>query len=470
VTRRWAPLLVLAAGGCAYFNGIYNSKSAARVADRQFRRGEEYAAADSYRASAFRAETVLARHPRTRWRADAIYLAARGFALAGAATSSQADCRRAAGRIEQFLAIPNTSPEQRERVLIAHAACLWWSRQLYAADTILTPLLTSEHEDVRLAASLWGGRVALATGDADKAARLLARVPGGAATWEFMTAAFDKGDFALAESLLIARADVGDWRSEVPRRVRDLWSAGRRDGVVQVVDNYGRSGAPVTNRVTLHFQLSDLAAVAGDTALARRQAEEAGRVGVTSFVEAEVRARLLALRIRELDAIGDIYAVVTRDSVRAREAPLFRRIQDNLLLMRLALARPTDNGSHVFVAAEIVRDSLGAKRLAYLMFRSIERDFPEWQIAGRALLAAAAIVPESAQAFHARIAERWPDSYAAVWLRRGPVGDSSTVRPEDTELLNAWRFAALQFADTLKARRIADSVAAANAARGTPPP
>lgn len=456
--RRWAWLIVPLAAGCAYFNGIYNSKTAASSADHQFARGEEFSAADSYRVSAARAETVLARHPKSRWRAQALYLAGRGHAF------SQ-ECGQALPRLEEYLAIADEPREQRERALIARASCLLYNRELIPADTILEPLLDSEDAEIRAEATLWSGRVALALGDAARAAQLLSRVAGGAGTWEFIGAAFDQRDFATAESLLVARATEGDWRSEVPRRVRDLWNAGRQDGAVRIVDAYGRSRASPTNRVSLHFLMSDLAAQAGDTALARRQAIEAGRVGVTASFESDVQARLLAIRIRELDAISDVYAALSRDSARASGSPIYRRIQDNLMLMRLCLSRVTGNGSEVFVAAEVVRDSLRANRLAHAMFKSIERDFPEYEIAARALLAAGRLVPDSADVYRERITARWPYSFAAARLT-GTSLDSSTVRGEDAALSTAWRFATTQFADSLRERRRADSIAAAGRGRG----
>ena len=82
--RRAIPFLVLAAGGCAYYNGVYNAKASAKTADRQFVRGESYAASQAYTLSATTAETVLVRHPRSRWRPEALYLAAFDIARSGA--------------------------------------------------------------------------------------------------------------------------------------------------------------------------------------------------------------------------------------------------------------------------------------------------------------------------------------------------------------------------------------------------
>ncbi len=203
----WAPLAVLLAAGCAYYNGIYNAKASARVADRESERGEASAASQAYLLSATTAETVLARHPKTRWRKDALYFAARGFALGG-------ECPRGMRRLDEYLAAPALEQARRERAMIARAACLIGNNQLLPADTILTPLLESHDREVRSQASLWAGRAALALGDVDRAARLLAQGPGSAAAWEFISAAIQKGDYAKAESLLVARAG---WVTGGPR-------------------------------------------------------------------------------------------------------------------------------------------------------------------------------------------------------------------------------------------------------------
>lgn len=453
--RRAIPFLLLAVSGCAYYNGIYDAKSAARTADKQFARGESYAASQAYSISATAAETVLVRHPRTHWRPEALYLAARGFALGN-------ECPRAMRRLDEYLALPNEPASRRERALVAKGACLITNNQLLPADTILTPLLESRDRDVRAQASFWAGRGAMLLGDIDRAQQLLARAPGSAAAWEFLNAALKRGDFAKAESLLVLRAQAGDWRSEVRTHVVTLWSAGRKQGATQIVDLYGRSGANTDDRVQLRFALSDLAAAAGDTALARLEAIEAQRAG-TITTDAAAAARLLALRLREFDAMPDIQAAVARDSLRAA-GPILRRIRDNLTIINMLMANPDIAGAHIFLAAEIARDSLHAYRLAHSMFRLVERDYGDYEIAARALLAARAIVPESTQVYESRIKTKW-DLSAAAFALNGMDPALSTQRNEELHLRQVWDVVNRQWNDTLKQRKLADSIAAAAAGR-----
>lgn len=451
--RRAIPFLVLALGGCAYYNGVYNAKASAKKADKQFVRGESYAAMQEYLLSAATAETVLVRHPRSRWQPEALYLAARGAALAG-------ECPRGLRRLDEYLAIEGQPADRRERALVAKAACLVQSNQLLAADTILTPLLESRDADVRAQAALWAGRQAMMLGDVDRAQALLARAPGSAAAWEFLATALRRGDLVRAESILIVRAEDGDWRPEVEAHVRTLWGAGRVEGAARVVDLYGRSRASNANRISLRFLAADLAAMSGDTALARLEATEAQRLGISPAIEAEARARILSLNVRQFDVLSDVQTAIARDSIRAAGSPLLKRLRDNITIMNLLLSRPDFAGAHVFLAAEIARDSLRAYKLAHAMFRSIERDYGDYEIAARALLAARAIVPESTQVYETRVLEKWQTSSAAVALR-GLDPDSSTIRAEDSQLRKAWDFVMQQWSDTLKERRRQDSLAAA---------
>jgi hypothetical protein len=366
--------------------------------------------------------------------------------------------------MDEYLALANEPSDRRERALVAKAACLVTNNQLLAADTVLTPLLESRDADVRAQAAFWAGRSAMLLGDVDRAQTLLSKAPGSAAAWEFLTTALARGDMVRAESLLILRAEAGDWRSEVRRHVSDLWAAGRVEGATRIVDLYGRSGVSTPERVSLRFLVSDLAAMSGDTALARLEATEAQRLGVSPATDADARARVLALNIRQFDLLPDVFAAIARDSVRAAGSPLLRRIRDNLTIMNLLLANPHLSGAHLFLAAEIARDSLRAYKLAHAMFRAVERDYGEYEIAARALLAARAIYPDSAQAYEARVLAKW-DSSSAAFALKGLDPAFSTQRAEDGALRTSWEFVMRQWSDTLRYRRTQDSIAAAQGVR-----
>jgi hypothetical protein len=465
VRRPLVPIVLLALTGCAYFNGVYNANRAAKRADGQWTRGEYTVAADSFRVSAAHAETVLVRFPKSRWRNEALYLAARGAAFSD-------NCALARPRLASYLGLEGEPQIRRDRARVAAAVCLIAEGKSLPADSLLRPLLTHEDRAIRYAAALYSARVALALGDPDRAQDLLATIPGDAAAWENVDASFAAGDYAAAESLLIRRAQAGDWRSEVPNRVRTLWSAGRVEGATAVALQYARSRVSTNQRAQLLLLASDLAADGADTLQARRLALEARRVGLTVAFEGPVAARLLALRLRGTSEMADVRIALERDSVAARGTPLLERMTMAVLLIELCLKRADRFGAGIFLGAEIARDSLRAPRLAHTLFKLVEQDHPESPIAARALVAAGQLQPDSAAAYAARAVAAWPTAGVSARLRGLSPRDSSTQVGEDNALNQSWIVVMNQFADTLRSLarvdsiRRADSVAAILRARG----
>jgi hypothetical protein len=459
------PLALLLVSGCAYYNGVYNAERAGRTAERQWTRGEYNSASDSFRISAAHAETVLARFKKSRWRNQALFLAARGAALAD-------DCARARPRLNEYLSLRDEPAERVDRARVAAAACLLADNKAFDAESSLKSLLQHEEIEVRQAATLISARAALAQGEPDRAQQLLARIPGNAAAWENLAAAMLATDYVAAESLLVTRAIVGEWRSDVPRQMATLWAAGRRDGVVRIADQFGRSRAPVNNRAQLLLQVSDLSAAAADSATARRLAREAQRVGLTAAYEGPVAARLLALDISGMSAIEDVRERLKRDSALARGTPQLQQLVHGVLLVELGLKRADRFGAGLFLAAEFARDSLRAPALAHALYRQVERDYPTSPIAARALAAAALLVPDSAVVYRARAVDQWPTAGVSAVLRGVSPRDSSTLAGEDVALNQSYIVVTNQFRDSLRtwvrndSIRKADSVAAVLRSRG----
>jgi hypothetical protein len=116
---RRAPLLLLLPwlAACAYLNGIYNARETERRADALSRAGQDSEAAALYAIVAQKAETVLTRYPKNRWRTDALYLASRGAALSG-------DCAGALRRLADLDSGRALTPGRRDRLVLGSGACL----------------------------------------------------------------------------------------------------------------------------------------------------------------------------------------------------------------------------------------------------------------------------------------------------------------------------------------------------------
>ena len=82
------------AAGCAYYNGLYNTKALAARAERAERDGRTFDAQSLWGQVAVKADTVLARHPRSKWVPTARYSKAKGLAGAGECAAARS-ARRA---------------------------------------------------------------------------------------------------------------------------------------------------------------------------------------------------------------------------------------------------------------------------------------------------------------------------------------------------------------------------------------
>lgn len=438
-----AVCLLPAVSACAYYNGVYNAKTELAAGERLARRGREAEAGSHYAAAAAKAETVLVRHPRTRWRPQALSVAARASALSG-------DCAVARPRLVEALALPALDPGERDRLLVAQGVCEVREARPASALAILEPLAERGHPSVRPAAALWAARAAIALGDADRARRVLGALDAGAAHWELAQASLGAHQYAAAESLLVLRAARGDARPELTPMLRTLWLAGRRDGVERLIQHYHAAGTRASDKLSLHLFAADLQIDAGLDALARAHLLAARRLAVDSAVDAEAVARLTLISLAPLSRLEDVSAAVRRGSAQGRASMIQRRLDDNLLLAELLAARADPSGASLYLAAEVARDSLRAPRLAYQLFRRIDQTLQGSVMAPRGLFAAAILAPDSASALHARLRERYPRSPWALALDGGGgPGDFPAWEVSEASLRVAWKDVAMQFADSL---------------------
>ncbi len=432
--------------GCAYYNGIYNARTEARAADRLSRAGRESEAAGRYAVAAAKAESVLVRYPKTRWRADALVVAARSLAFSN-------DCAAARPRLVEALALPALTPDVREPLLVARAACdVRDAHPLRALET-LEPLAVAGLPAVRPTAALWAARAAIALGDADRARRVLGSVDAGAAQWELAQASLAGHRWAVAESLLTLRAARGDVRPDLAPMLRTLWLAGERDGVERLVTRWGASGARASDRLALHMVAADLQMDARLDALARAHLLAARRLAADTASDAEASARLTLLSLAPLWRLEDVSAAVRRGATQSRGSALQRRLEDNLLLVEMLSRRNDASGASLYLAAEIARDSLRADRLAVQLFKRIDQAVQGAVLAPAGLFTAAMLDADSAASLHARLRDRYPRSPWALALEGGNPGDLPAYDAAEARLRTTWTDVAVQFADSLRRAR-----------------
>jgi hypothetical protein len=461
------PLL----GACAYFNGIYTAKESAGAADKLARRGRTGQAAGAYALAAEKAETVLARYPRSRWRPDALYLAGRGEALSGR-------CAPAEARLGEFLTLPKQQSSRRDRATLALGGCYVQLDRTTEARRLLQPLLRSRDREVASGAALWMARASIALGETDSAERYLAGLPPGAAQWELADASLERGQYSRAESLLVARARAGDFRESVTAALRTLWSAHRRDGVERIVAAYSTARTPASAKIALHLLDADLREEEPDDSVARAHLTRAQGMAVDTLSTREIAARLCRLQVADAPTSADANAVLARYSRTAGGSPIYRRLQDNLLLLGLLERQADFTGSALFLAGEVARDSLHAQRLAKSLFVRLANTYMNAQLSPKALLAAAALAPDSADHYRERARVTYPNSPYTVMLAGGDQSDNPSYRIAEENLRKRWADGVALLADTLSKLRpasagtlgaVPDSAARGAAAAGATP-
>ena len=305
------------ASGCAYYNGIYNSKHAAHKGDVALSRGEEVQARSSFQESASSAETVLVRFPKSKWRTRALYLAGRGEAMSS-------DCEQGVTHLRQYLAVPNEASADREKARLALAMCDVVHRRLPVARARLDSLINVKDAETSRQARVWAARAAVAANDREAAARLFATLDATAIQWEFITASMQGADYARAESLLVRRAQLGEWRPDVTSALRDLWTAGRVDGVEQIVNQYDVSRLRDSWRVGMHYLVGDLEMQAGRDSLARRHLFTARQLaGSDTVIGRESAARLAFMGMSRFQSIAEIDTVIARLDSTTKRSNLF---------------------------------------------------------------------------------------------------------------------------------------------------
>lgn len=435
-------VVALAAGGCAYYNGVYNAKESAGRGDKLTQRGRVGEANAAYTTAAEKAETVLARFPKSRWRRDALYISGRSKAILGR-------CDEAVGRLNEFLAMPGQGASRRDRAELALATCEVRGERFADARQRLAPLLRARDPEVASQAAIWAARAAIALGENDEAERRLRSVPAGAAQWELAAASLERREYARAESLFVLRARRGDYREDVLASLRELWAARRYDGVERVVAAYGAARTPTAGKIALDLLAADLLAASNRDSASRAYLQRAQGLAVDTTSAREVAARLCLLQLSSAAATADAEAILARAQSRAAGSPIYERLRDNLLLVKLLEQRTDYTGVSLFLAGEVARDSLRAALLAHDIFARVASTMPLMPIAPKALLAAATLLPDSAAAYRELVRSRYPRSPYAVLLDGADPADMPQYQTVEDGLRRGWETGIALFADTL---------------------
>lgn len=420
--RAWTVLGSLAAliglPGCAYYNSMYYANRYRNEAEKAERAGRSAEAADRWRLASVHADSQLSRHPRSRWADDALLV--RGQALLHLRQWSDAVVA-----LERAVAVAPAEEQRRTAQLFLGEANAGL-RRYDAALPLLDSAVTLRDGRRRSRALLARGRVLLELGRPRDALDDLVRSQEPAALVERVRAAITLREPELAaaygDSLAMSRHAFRE-ASWAPL-LDSLASAGLAERVSRLVDRLAeRDDAGRGARARLFLAEGDRRLLAGDLPAAVDRFRAVQRLTPDSIEARMAETRLMRLTISETTLLDDLLAL--RDRLRdmqslggepAREAGQL----DRLIALTDSL-RTVDGFADAlwFFRAELLRDSIGARRLALDAFAAMGERFPDSPWTPKALIAAITGGHPAADSLRALLLERYPASPYTAALRGG---------------------------------------------------
>jgi len=402
---RGAALALLAVlSGCAYYNAMWSAERYAKEARRLEARGQEAEARAQWALAAVKAESVIARHPRSRWADDALVLQAEGLARAGSCATAAAPLAKARATV--------TAAALRERAGLAGAQCALAAGRTAEADEMLVEALASKDARRRSQAQYFAGAAAAARLDYGGAVEHFRRSREPAALSARAHALLATGRPADAVAVIDSLADAPLRETDRADLLTELAAVGGADVASAALDRLlARGRLPFAEQARLLIADGDrrFAQSDHDAAAARfRQAESVALAATSEAGIARVRAqRVLAARATQRSDLAPVIVELTR--LTHADGGGTPGGQSLLELVTQVNAAPESPGAG-FRAAEVARDSLGAPLLAGQLFLDLAAADSSSLYAPKALVAALALLPERRDSIAALLDARYGSS------------------------------------------------------------
>ena len=387
-----AALVAALLGGCVYYNGMYNTKRLAGSARRAERDGRTFEANNLWGQVITRAESLVARHPDSKYVDEALVL--KGVALA-----RLNQCDAAVAPLGRVSLLP-ADAEVTEEAALALGRCQLQLGDPAVAEIMFARVVESEDPVRRREARLLRGRALRMTGRHDQALAALEGSSDPRVVDERLLALAGAGRrkaaLALADSMLANRDTTTSWDTVVV-------AVGREDPATAsaLVDRLmGTRDTPPTTRARLFLddalRLGPVDSARAETRL--RQAAAADSAGDSGE---RARLQLTRLKLTRAASLSELASIaeeldqrIARKGAFAGEAGQLRESVTGVIAAGdSASAGAAQADLRLFLAAETARDSLAAPALAASLFRTIVETTPESQYAPKAILAGQILDP-----------------------------------------------------------------------------
>jgi hypothetical protein len=427
MTRRLSPLsrIVLAVtvaaqvAGCVYYNGMYNANRLANSARKAEREGRTFEANNLWGQVATKAESLVVRHPRSKYAEEAAIL--RGLALA-----RLGQCEGALSTLSR-IAVARLNSDLEEDAWLASGRCHMTLGNLAAADAAFTEVLNSKNAGRRREARFHRAQTLRHSGRYEEALVVLDGNKEPRAQPELLLSLAGAGRLteamALADSLVALGDTTQPWDSL-------LVTLGRQNpaSASRLTDRLSRLPGRGAPRQAQWLLQDGIRLMQHDTARAAARFREAVKVGGSGEAAARASLQLMRMDLRRVNRPEDLTpriqtlrSLASQNGVTAAELT-----QLGLTAATVQAAGSTAIGTpqgdlRLFLAAEVARDSLLAPRLAEGLFLRIVNEWPESPYAPKAVLAAQQLNPEWTDSARTLLETRY---YASPYLAviRGEEG------------------------------------------------
>jgi tetratricopeptide (TPR) repeat protein len=421
---RAIPVVLAAAllGGCVYYNGMYNTKRLAGSAREAERDGRTFEANNLWGQVVTRAESLVARHPDSKYVDEALVL--KGVALA-----RLNQCEAAVAPLGRMSLLP-ADAEVAEEASVALGRCQLQLGDPAVAEIAFARAAESGDPVRRREARLLRGRALRMTGRHEEAVAALEGSSDPPAANERLLALAGAGRreaaLALADSMLATRDTAARWDTMVV-------AVGREDPATAsaLVDRLeGRPDIPATIRAGLFLE-DGLRLVPLDSVRAESRLRQAAQADSAGDAGERARLRLTRLSLTRARSVSELRPIakalderVEQRSALADEVGQLRESVGRILAAGDSVSAGAAQADlHLFLAAETARDSLAAPALAASLFRSIVEATPDSPYAPKAILAGQILDPVWGESAVPLLEARYAGSpYVAFILGAEPYG------------------------------------------------
>ena len=402
---------LMASEGCVYYNSMWSAERLAKEAHRQEAEGQVAMAKLTWARAAVKAESIVIRHPRSRWADDALVLQVEGLANSGNCMVIDEPRARAEASV--------SDGALRERVALAGARCALAQGHPGAVPALLHSVVTSKDADRRSVAFYLLGQSAAARADWEQAIDAFSRSKEPNAAMGRARALLAAGRIPEARVFIDTLAgrhfDDSLWAATLDDIAR---AAGDSVASLALDSLLARTRLPAGSKARLLLADGDRLRRGGRHGPAGDRYDLVLRLVPDSVEGAQAEIRGVLAAAGAAQGIADLAPIASHaDQIVSRGAGTSQHEAEAVQRVLGAVRSPENTDIGWFRAGEIARDTLVAPALAAAWFGRIPRQFPNSLFAPKALIALAMLSPGTSDSVLAVLDSSFPASPYTLALR-----------------------------------------------------